>query len=151
MIENQDNPKQPFIARVDRFFEDTKKETDQKRVLVDWYLRLEDTSQIRNRDFNSYHIFKASRYFLKIFKKKFQPKKSRKRKSSIQAEKDEIFLYTGNAIPRNIDAEAIIWKCFVYNFKYRNQVTKERKNDKLYFCRKQFDAKKGEDQAFCDF
>ena len=51
MIENQDNPRQPFIARVDRFFEDTKKETDQKRVLVDWYLRLEDTSQIRNRDF----------------------------------------------------------------------------------------------------
>ena len=51
LAQNQDNPRKPLIARVDRFFEDTKKETDQKRVLVDWYLRLEDTSQMRNRDF----------------------------------------------------------------------------------------------------
>ena len=111
MIPVQDNPKAPFIARVDRFFEDTKKESDQKRVMVDWYLRLEDCSQIR--------------------------------KSSRVAERDEIFLYTGKAIPRNIDAEAIIWKCFVYNFKYRGTVTKHSKNDKHFFCRSQFDAKTG--------
>ena len=92
MIENQDNPKQPFIARVDRFFEDTKKETDQKRVLVDWYLRLEDTSQIRNRDFNSYHIFKDSLYFLKIFKKKnFSQKNLEKENRAYKPKKTKYF------------------------------------------------------------
>ena len=35
-IKNQDNEKQPFVARVNKFYEDTKKETDKKRVLVDW-------------------------------------------------------------------------------------------------------------------
>ena len=35
-IENQDNRKQPFVAKVNKFYEDTKKETDKKRVLVEW-------------------------------------------------------------------------------------------------------------------
>ena len=35
-IKNQDNEKQPFVARVNKFYEDTKKETDKKRVLVEW-------------------------------------------------------------------------------------------------------------------
>lgn len=47
MIANEDNPRAPLIARVDRFFEDKKKASDEKRVLVDWYLRLEDTQQIK--------------------------------------------------------------------------------------------------------
>ena len=47
MTPNQDNPEAPFIARVDRFFEDTKKESDKKRVIVDWYLRPKDCLQIR--------------------------------------------------------------------------------------------------------
>ena len=88
----QDNPEAPFIARVDRFYEDTKKDRDQKRVLVDWYLRLEDCLQVR--------------------------------KSFRDAAPDEVFLYSERDIPRNIDAEAIIWKCFVYNFKHRGNVIK---------------------------
>ena len=35
-IENQENRKQPFVAKVNKFYEDTKKETDKKRVLVEW-------------------------------------------------------------------------------------------------------------------
>ena len=104
----QDNPESPFIARVDCFFEDTKKESDKKRAMVDWYLRPKDCLQIR--------------------------------KSSRVAKFDEIFLYTGKALPRNIDAEAIIWKCFVYNFKHRGSVID---NDEHFFCRSQFDARAG--------
>ena len=56
----KDNPKTPFIARVDRFFEDTKKEADTKRVMVDWYLRQEDCAQIargQNREAESDEVF----------------------------------------------------------------------------------------------
>ena len=35
-IGNQDNRKQPFIAKVNKFYEDTKKEKDKKRVLIEW-------------------------------------------------------------------------------------------------------------------
>ena len=35
-IENGENSKQPFVAKVNKFYEDTKKETDKKRVLVEW-------------------------------------------------------------------------------------------------------------------
>ena len=35
-IENQDDRKQPFVAKVNKFYEDTKKKTDKKRVLVEW-------------------------------------------------------------------------------------------------------------------
>ena len=68
---------------------------------------------------------------------------SKIRKSSRTAEHDEIFAYTGKAIPRNVAAETIIWKCFVYNFRYRGSVQKHSKNDKHFFCRSQFDAKTG--------
>ena len=33
---DQENRKQPFIAKVNKFYEDTKKKTDKKRVLVEW-------------------------------------------------------------------------------------------------------------------
>ena len=38
IIENQDDRKKPFVARVTRFFEDTKMEIDKKRVVVEWYV-----------------------------------------------------------------------------------------------------------------
>ena len=41
------------------------------------------------------------------------------KKTDRQAEKDELFLYTGSGIPKNIDAETILWKCSVYDFKLR--------------------------------
>ena len=49
------------------------------------------------------------------------------KKTDRQAEKDEIFLYTGSGIPKNIDAESILWKCSVYDFKLR-------KSSDLQFC-----------------
>ena len=109
---NKDNPKAPFIARVDRFFEDTKKKCDRKRVVVDWYLRHEDCLKIRP-------------------------------KLGGTASHDEVFQYSGKTIPRNIDAESIIWKCFVYNFKYRGSAQKRSPNDRHFFCRKQFDEING--------
>ena len=36
-----------------------------------------------------------------------------------QAERDEIFLYTRSGIPKTIDAEAIRWKCSIYDFDLR--------------------------------
>ena len=39
-IENQDNRKQPFVAKVNKFYEDTKKETDKKRCLVEWLVKI---------------------------------------------------------------------------------------------------------------
>ena len=109
---NKDNPKAPFIARVDCFFEDTNKKSDRKRAVVDWYLRHEDCLKIRP-------------------------------KLGGTASRDEVFQYSGKTIPRNIDAESIIWKCFVYNFKYRGSVQKRSPNDRHFFCRKQFDEKNG--------
>jgi len=41
------------------------------------------------------------------------------KKTDREAEKDEIFLYTGSGIPKNIDAETILWKCSVYDFEHR--------------------------------
>ena len=39
-IENQDNRKQPFVAKVNKFYEDTKKEADKKRCLVEWLVQI---------------------------------------------------------------------------------------------------------------
>ena len=41
------------------------------------------------------------------------------KKTDREAEKDEIFLYTGSGIPKNIDAETILWKYSVYDFEHR--------------------------------
>ena len=39
-IENQDNRKQPFVGKVNKFYEDTKKEKDKKRCLVEWLVQI---------------------------------------------------------------------------------------------------------------
>ena len=46
------------------------------------------------------------------------------KKTDREAERDEIFLYTGSGIPKNIDAETILWKCSVYDFEHRQSSTK---------------------------
>ena len=111
MIPSKDNPKTPLIARVSRLFEDTKHKTGKKRVLVDWYLRADDCRKIKR-----VHGKGSAKY-------------------------NEIFRYSGKSIPRNIDAESIKWRCYVYNFKYRGSV--EKRTEQQFFCRKKFDERDG--------
>ena len=66
------------------------------------------------------------------------------RKTDREAEKDEVFLYSGNNIPKNIDAETIIWKCQVFDFSHRNKLhPNPKQNLKFFYCRAFFDGKKG--------
>ena len=41
------------------------------------------------------------------------------KKTDRVAESDEIFLFTGRCLPKNIDAETILGKCSVYDFDLR--------------------------------
>ena len=108
IIPLKDNPFAPLVARVDRFFEDTKRETNNKRAMVQWYLTPEYCSQIK------------------------KPAKT--------VEFNERLLYIGNSVSRNINAEAIIWKCFLFNFKHRGSV-KKQPGSTFFFCRSMFDNK----------
>ena len=117
------------MARVSRFFEDTKLETDKKRVIVEWYessilvihLTMSNTRYLRLGDCNQF------------------------RKTDRESKPDEVFLYAGSNIPKNIDAETIIWKCQVFDFSHRNRLNQknEKNNLKFYYCRALFDSKKG--------
>ena len=39
LIENQDSPSTPFVARVDQFYDNSMAKTDSKRAIVTWFLR----------------------------------------------------------------------------------------------------------------
>ena len=39
LIENQDNPSNPFVARVEQFYDNSTRKNDSKRAIVSWFLR----------------------------------------------------------------------------------------------------------------
>ena len=50
--------------------------------------------------------------------------------------------YTGTAIPKNVDAEVIIWKCLVYSMEFYERLAKPNTTitDKRYFCQSHFNG-----------
>ena len=39
LIENQDNPESPFVARLESLYDNSTRESDSKRAVVSWFLR----------------------------------------------------------------------------------------------------------------
>lgn len=114
LIENQDNPSNPFVARVEQFYDNSTRKNDSKRAIVSWFLRSSECQDMKPT--------------LKVAGKV----------------DDEIMLFSASTIPKNVDAEVIIWKCEVYSFEFYNQLQTSNRpiTDRRFFCRSHFNGSK---------
>jgi hypothetical protein len=56
---------------------------------------------------------------------------------------DEVIMFSGSNIPKNVDAEVIIWKCRLFKFEFRKQMSGDFPiADRRFFCQYHFDGKK---------
>ena len=47
LIENQDNPETPFVARLEQLYDNSSKRGDSKRAVVAWYLRAAECKDLK--------------------------------------------------------------------------------------------------------